>query len=315
MSTAPMRSESHPAISNSSPQSVPMAIPRKILFATDFSRQSNLALRYALPIARKYKSKVFAVHITPAIVGLPESAREGLRALGYKAKVEFPDELNKLEEDLSGIPHEIRSKKGDVWSELSAIVEKEQIDLVVAGTHGRSGVGKLLLGSVAEKIFRRAPCPVLTVGPAVSGETDSIVDLHEILFATDLSDASMAAVPHAVSLAQENHSRLYILHTLDSPATPEEENALKDRLRNIVPRDANLISQPKVFVEYGQPAERILAVAEELAIDLIVLAVRRTPVIFEAAAHLPVATAYKVITQAICPVLTVREPSGMKLRG
>jgi nucleotide-binding universal stress UspA family protein len=289
-----------------------MAIPRKILFATDFSRQSNLALRYALPIARKYKSKVFAAHIVPAIVNLPESAREGLLALGYKPKAEFPEELEQLEHALSGIPHEILSEKGDVWSKLSAIVDKEQIDLIVAGTHGRSGVGKLLLGSVAEKIFRRAPCPVLTVGPAVSGETDSIVDLHEILFATDLSDASMAALPHAVSLAQENRARLYILHTLDNPATPEEEDALKERLRKIVPNDANLISQPKVFVEYGHPADRILAVAEELAIDLIVLGVKRTPVIFEAAAHLPVATAYKVITQAICPVLTVREPSGTK---
>ena len=245
-------------------------------------------------------------------MGLPEGAREGLRALGYKPKVEFPVEMEQLEQDLSGIPHEIRSGKGDVWSELSAIVEKEHIDLIVAGTHGRSGVGKLLLGSVAEKIFRRAPCPVLTVGPAVSGETDSIVDLHEILFATDLSDASMAALPHAISLAQENYARLYILHTLDGPATPEEEDALKERLRKIIPDDANLISQPKVFLEYGHPAERILAIAEELAIDLIVLGVRSAPVIFEAAAHLPVATAYKVVTQAICPVLTVREPSGTK---
>ncbi len=307
MSTAPIRRENNPAMSASVHSTAATVFPRNILFATDFSRQSNLALRYALPIARKYNSKVFAAHIAPEIVGLPESAREGLRALGYKPKAEFHDEFEKLEKDLSGIPHEMRTQKGDVWSELSAIVEKEHIDLIVAGTHGRSGVGKLLLGSVAEKIFRRAPCPVLTVGPAVSGETDSIVDLHEILFATDLSDASMAALPHAVSLAQENHARLYILHTLESPATPEEEDALKVQLGKIVPDDANLISQPKVFVDYGHPADRILAVAEELAIDLIVLGVRRTPVIFEAAAHLPVATAYKVITQAICPVLTVRE--------
>jgi nucleotide-binding universal stress UspA family protein len=146
---------------------------------------------------------------------------------------------------------------------------------------------------------------VLKVGPAVSGEPDSIVDLHEILFASDLSTVSMA-LPYASAFAEENEARLYILHVTEKPVEAVDEDALKDRLRNLVPKGAKLTSQPEVVVEYGPPAERILGVAEELAMDLIVLGVKRTPLHFEASPHLPLATAYKVVRQAVCPVLTVR---------
>jgi nucleotide-binding universal stress UspA family protein len=229
-----------------------------------------------------------------------------LQVIGVQRGSDAQDAVASLTTQLCSIPHEILSRKGDVWTELSKIVETNKIDLIVAGTHGRSGVGKLLMGSVAEKIFRRASSPVLTVGPAVSGEPDSIVDLHEILFATDLSTVSMAALPYASALAEENEARLYILHVTEKPVEAVDEDALKDRLRNLVPKGAKLTSQPKVVVEYGPPAERILGVAEELAMDLIVLGVKRTPLHFEASPHLPLATAYKVVRQAVCPVLTVR---------
>src|SRR6202165_2369410 len=196
---------------------------RNILFATDFSRQSALALTYALPITHKYGSKVYATHVMPEQIGLPASAREGLQAIGVQRASDTHDALASLRIQLSSIPHEILSRKGDIWTELSKIVETNKIDLIVAGTHGRSGVGKLLMGSVAEKIFRRASCPVFTVGPAVSGEPDSIVDLHEILFATTRIAASVAPLPYACALAQENNARLYILHVADKPLEAVDE--------------------------------------------------------------------------------------------
>jgi nucleotide-binding universal stress UspA family protein len=276
---------------------------KNILFATDFSRQSRLALTFALPITRKYGATIYAAHIVPEQIGLPVSAREGLRAIGVR-RGNDTQESEGLRAQLCTIPHEILSRKGDVWTELAKIVETSKIDLIVTGTHGRSGVGKLVMGSVAEKIFRRASCPVLTVGPGVCGAPD--VDLHQILFATDLSAVSVAALPYAISLAEENNARLYILHVAEKPVEAAGENALRDRLHTLVPQGAKLTSQPKVIVEYGPPAERVLAVAEELAMDLIVLGVKRTPVHFEASPRLPLATAYKVVSQAICPVLTVR---------
>ena len=161
-------------ISNSLKPSAMFEISMKnILFATDFSEKSAVALTYAQPIARKYGSHLFAAHVLPDL-GLPSSIHEGLHALGVRPAAEDNDALTNLHARLSDIPHEMLSRRGDVWMELSKIVESNKIDLIVAGTHGRTGVGKTLMGSVAEKIFRHASCPVLTVGPSVSAEPDSI---------------------------------------------------------------------------------------------------------------------------------------------
>ena len=276
-----------------------------ILFATDFSRQSSLALTYVLSVARKYGATIYLAHVMPEQIGLPASAREGLGALGVQRGSDTKEAVASLGAQLGNVPHEILSGKGDVWAELSKIVKTSKIDLIVAGTHGRSGVGKFLMGSVAEKIFRHAPCPVLTVGPAVSGEPESIVNLHEILFATDLSAASMAALPYAISFAEENNAQLCVLHVAAKSAAANED-MLKHKIRGLIPEAARLMSQPKVIVEYGLPAGRILSVSQELAIDLIVLGVKRAPVHFDASPHLPLATAYKVVSLATCPVLTVR---------
>ena len=286
--------------------SVSFASIRNILFATDFSHSSNTALPYALSVARKHGAKVHALHVLPEPLGLPASVREGLQAVGAQPKHEVADGIADLAARLSHTPHEILSRKGDIWAELSKVIGEQGIDLIVIGTHGRSGVGKVLMGSVAERIFRQAPCPVLTVGPAVSGEPTSIADLHEILFATDFTEESLAALPYAVSLALEHDARLYLLHVANGPMEPEAERLLKSRMLNLIPSNVNLSSEPKAFVEYGPPAERTLAIAEELATDLIVLGVKRIPMNFEPSTHLPLATAYKVVSQALCPVLTVR---------
>jgi nucleotide-binding universal stress UspA family protein len=277
---------------------------KRLLFATDFSRASAGALPYALAIAEKYGAKLYAAHITPEPVGLPASVREGLHALGAKPDRKDREALLYLEAQMRRVPHEILSQTGDVWTELSEMVRTKEIGLIVIGTHGRAGAGKVLMGSVAEKIFRHAPCPVLTVGPDVSGEPGSIADLHEILFPTDFSPESLAALPYAISLAQEDKARLYLLHA----ARPSEaaEAPLEARLRNLVSPEAKLFCEPKIFVEFGPPAERIVALAEELGTDLIVLGVKRTPSFFEPSTHLPQAIAYKVVSQATCPVLTVR---------
>lgn len=277
---------------------------KQILYATDFSHPSAEALPYALALARKYEAKVLAAHVTPEPIGLPGAVREGLQSLGFKQDQICRDGLAHLETQLHGYSHEVLWRQGAVWHELAEIVRSEHVDLIVIGTHGRTGAGKLLVGSVAETIFRKASCPVLTVGPGVSGEPGSIADLHEILFPTDFSPESLAALPFAISLAQQDDARLYLLYVA-SKSQPGE-TLLDGQLRNLVPLDANLFSEPKVFVEVGPPAEKILEVAEELGTDLIVLGVKGTPALFEASAHLPQATAYKVVSGATCPVLTVR---------
>ena len=95
-----------------------------------------------------------------------------------------------------------------MWSTLSELIKTHQIDLAVIGTHGHGGLTKVFLGSVAEQIFHKAPCPVLTVGPNVSTDPVSIAAIHQILYATDFTPESLAAVPYAISLAEENQAHL-----------------------------------------------------------------------------------------------------------
>lgn len=278
---------------------------KNILYATDFSRYSDAALPFALSIARKYGSQVFAVNIVSLLPFPSSSPTQALQALAAQGVREARETMQRVEERCGDIPHETLIRKGEIWAELAKIVAEKEIDMIVCGTHGRTGVNKMLLGSVAENIYRQAPCPVLTVGPNVSGEPESVGDIHTILYPTDFTSESMAAAPYAISLAQENQARLYLLHVAEIPVSTAVEREVASRLRGLVPGDADLACAPKAFVDFGDPAHKITELAEELMVDLIVLGPRR-PAIFRGASHLPGTTAQFVVSRAICPVLTAR---------
>ena len=276
-----------------------------ILFATDFSKQSNVALPFALSIAHKYGSKIIATHVlTPPPLGnFPTIEVQALAAQALREAHDYTDELGRR---LGAIPHETLLRKGEIWDELSTVAKDKHIDLIVLGTHGRAGVSKLLIGSVAERIFRQSTSPVLTVGPNVSGEPRSVADIHTILCPIDFTPESLAAFPYAVSLAQENQARLYLMNVSPAPVYDFEKSSLITRLKALVPPEANLWCEPKAFVESGDPADRILEQAEELGVDLIVLGIRPVSTLAGTRTHLGTATAYKVVSHAICPVLSVR---------
>jgi nucleotide-binding universal stress UspA family protein len=184
--------------------------------------------------------------------------------------------------------------------------------LIVIGTKGRTGLERALLGSAAEEIFRRAPCPVLTVGPHISRDTERRLEMKEILYATDFSPESLSALPYAVSLAQEHQARLTILHVIGEEKVGELVHAgnyvesTKRRLRALVLPEANAWCEPNFRVEKGPAAEKIMEVAIALGADLIVLGVRGAAGHMGTATHLSHPTAHRVVIQAECPVLTVR---------
>lgn len=274
-----------------------------VLFATDFSKHSNQALPFVLSIARKYGSTISAVHIITSPLGEITPTIE-MQAIGAQLLRDAEQSMKDLNVRLHGVSHETIIRKGDICEQLATIVDQKGIDLIVVGTHGRAGVSKILMGSVAERIFRQATCPVLTIGPNVSGEPGSIADIHTILYPTDFSSESLAALPYAVSLAQENQSRLYLFHVTPTPVP--DSDSLMLRLRALVPPEARLWCEPKVFVDSGDPAEKVLDLSEELAVDLVVLGTKHVSRFAGTRTHLGMATAYKIARQAICPVLSVR---------
>jgi nucleotide-binding universal stress UspA family protein len=166
-----------------------------------------------------------------------------------------------------------------------------------------------LLGSVAEQILRQARCPVLTVGPHVTarpylnGQPEEAAKLREILYATDLAADFPVAAPYAISLAQENQARLALLYVIEEPVRPSDVAEMKvGKLRQLLPRDADLWCEPHYLVERGIPAEKILEAADRRNADLIVLGAHPARWL---ATHVNAGTVHKVVSEAKCPVLTV----------
>jgi len=263
-----------------------------IMLATDLSFSVEGLVPYVMETARVYGSKVLAVHVRTNEWG----------ELQEEAAV-------RLKNQLGGIPHEVIIKDGDVQSELLTFVQQECVDLVVVGTHGRTGIGRALLGSVAEAIFREAPCPVLTIRSQMLRPGAEPPTVKEVLLATDLTSVSAEATRYAVALAQENHCGLNILHVLPQSdeaiaiAQQRVTEALR-RLEEAVPRGTHLWCDPYCLVEEGNPAEKILEVASKYSVNMIVLGIR--PHSLGLATHLARRTAHRVVVGATCPVLTVR---------
>lgn len=285
---------------------------KNLLFLTDFSEPSEAALPFAISIARAYGSNTFVLHVlmpdpllysTPTSVPVAEEAQEDAAKAG----------MQRISSQLAGLPHETALEWGaGVWPSVEQALKLHSIDLIVAGTHGRTGAEKLLLGSVAEEIFRRSPVPVLTVGPAVSRGIHTAGRFHSVLFATDFSSHSLAALPYALSLAQENQARLTLLHILPHDRTSALDlnqtatAAALSKLKKLIPEGAANWCRPETLVEAGEPAAAILAVAKRQQTDLIVLGVKNLAEHLGAVTHLGRATAHKIVAHAQCSILTVR---------
>jgi len=266
---------------------------QNILFATDLSPAASAVFPYVLEIARLYGSKVYAVHIK---TGEWDKLQE--------------QEADRLKGLLKGVPHEFLVEGGDVRTMLLELVGLKGIDLIVVGTHGRTGLGRVLLGSVAGAIFREAPCPVLTVGQRLILDPKWTLKVKEVLYATDLTPVSAAAAHYAISLAQENQARLTILNVAPEAkagkmlGSGQQEASITRQLQELLPPDAKLWCQPSFMVESGEPAEKILDMAWAYKADIIVLGIRQHSV--GMATHLSRPTAHRVVAGASCPVLTVR---------
>ncbi len=286
---------------------------KNILFLTDFSEPSEIAIPFATAIAREYESKVYALHVltpVPPAYASPESAAAAIEGLEEGAQVG----MQRVDAQLVGVPHETMIVRGEsVWPAVEQALGESEIDLVILGTHGRTGAIKLLFGSVAEEIFRRARVPVLMIGPSVKKGVHAGGQFRRVLFATDFTQEAQAAAAYAISMAQENQARLLLLHVMRDPDFKTSKRTSQDSVANVmhqlyelVPPEAELWCRPEPTVRFGNPADRILQAAMELEADLIVLGVRDAAGHLGAATHLERTTAHKVVAHATCPVLTVR---------
>ncbi len=279
---------------------------RRILLATDFSSCSERALQYAVSVARHYDATLYLAHVVPE--EMPASApttasRPSLR----RAEQEMANLLTSGV--LRGVPHQVLLSTGVLWNCVQKMITENSVDLVVVGTHGRTGVRKLMLGSAAEEIFRKSPCPVLTVGPQVHDEAPPRIRFQQILYACDLTPATERATAYALSLAREFRAQLTILHAISDTETthPERQEAMRrgvlERLQALLPAETREQCPIQLLAAFGPAPTVILDRVRALGADLIVMGVRRTA---SFPGHLPPATTYQVVCEAPCPVFTVR---------
>ncbi len=286
------------------------AVIKNILYATDFSPYSNAALPLALAMTHQHKAKLYAVHVLTPDSYLLFASPESWPAILESGEPELQRNAERLEAQLRGVPHQVLRLTGDISEVIFRVVRENQIDMMVLGTHGRTGVRRMLMGSAAEKIFRQSFIPVLTVGPNVSPQK-TVAEVNRVLFATDFSPESLAALPHAISIAHEHHARLAVLHVLVEPGTeaynPETKTGVAlRRLKELVPAELGLLFEPEFAVGFGDPSEVILRFASERSSDLIVLGIRPPRASGTSLTHFANTTVQKIVSHAHCPVVTVR---------
>jgi nucleotide-binding universal stress UspA family protein len=302
---------------------------KRILVPIDFSEYAGHALAFAATLAGWYEAQVCALYVytqwpifseipsfdAGAIAGVPLAAVDRDAILQHMTAFVAPHARN-------GVVIDVSFREAlDVHREILAQAEARTSDLIVLGTHGRSGFEHLILGSVTEKILRKARCPVLVVPRRVGDAALAhAVHVQQILCPVDFSEASLAALGYAMSLAEEADAHLTLLHVEEVPPELLVQPAVGEidvdgiraaaraehlrRLRSLVPESVKTFCTVETQVSDGRASRAVLRVAADRKADLIVMGVQGRGAMDVA---LFGSNTHEVIRAATCPVLTMRK--------
>jgi nucleotide-binding universal stress UspA family protein len=297
-----------------------MSTFHRILCPTDFSEASRRALLHALGIARRQECGIAVLHVQSAFAVAAQveaglyvnelpSAQDAL--IDFVAKT-----VNDQHHDI-----ELVSKTGDVVEVIIEQAKRESSDLLIMGTNGRSGIARVLLGSVTEQVLRRADCPVMTIPAAAAGPHDGDREMFDpILCPSDFSRSCRKALKLALSIADQADARVILMHALQWPTLMGGSLPLPvvadinangaDRRREALatlqlglPYNARSKGRYRARVVPGRPTETILRIAQEEHVGLIVMGVQSRGTIDRLIFG---STTREVIHAAACPVLSIR---------
>jgi nucleotide-binding universal stress UspA family protein len=289
-----------------------------ILCPIDFSEFSVRAYHHAVSLAEHYQAKLVAQHVVElwrhpsasfaASAGLYEEFEQALRESGSE----------QLQEFVKNHPHdeiqpELVVHQGIAPDSILSFAQAEKTDVIVMGTHGRRGFDRLMLGSVTDRVMRRAPCPVLAVGKASHDSMAADEERHHprhlsrILFCTDFSENSERALNYALSARAEYDAELTLLHVLEevSPPAKKKEAITRaaEQLEKLIPSEGRKTLKIKTAVRIGKPYRQIIQLALEAQIDLVTMGVHGRGELDLAVFG---STTYRVMQLGSCPVLAVR---------
>jgi len=287
----------------------------RILCPIDFSEFSVNAFDCAQSLAWHYKATLFLLHVIDTLglcypyYAFPEPYIDicgELRADAQRQLQQFAKKHSRC-----GIEPRCAVQDGAITEAILSFAKAESTNLIVMGTHGLRGIDHLTLGSVTEKVLRKAPCPVLAVrkpphGFATQPGRPELIHLERILCCTDSPDDPGAAWNHAVSLAEQYSAHLTLLHVMEnitSSSDIEDETAkVLKRLEKQISPSVRETGMTKAAVRIGKPYQQIVELALESKTDLIVIGVRGRNALDLAVFG---STTYRVIQLGPCPVLVV----------
>lgn len=289
---------------------------KNILCPVDRSPSSLQAFGYAIALARWQRARLDLLEVVETVSRAGASRASKLDAVPQETRKSLERDLRRVlvSRRASDLKVEIFMRKGNVVQEILAHAKARRPDLVVIGSHGHSGVRRLVLGSVSEKVLRLATCPVLTVRCGVRLVRRNLSPFATILCPTDFSAAAAEAVGYAQRLAEESDAKLIVMNAIDWPfdkaATSgplaelrkSTELNVREALDRLLPRSSSGSRRGQVVVSVGKASAAILKLARARSVDLIVMGVSG-----RGASDVAVlgSTTHHVIREGECPVLTV----------
>ena len=280
-----------------------------VLIASDLTHQSDAVVTIGLDFARLFGAHAEIAYVLPtgeyALAG-----GEGILAGRDAARRDLVELKNRLRRNAAyddESDQQVMMLEGPVAECLLQCACDKKIDLIVVGTHGRGGIGKALLGSVAEKVFRHSSVPVLTIGPNIH-HTRGWDHVRQILAPCDLTPKSHPAVKYACDLAKAHNSKVTVLYVVEDANEGTRVDAdrvrarIRERLVDIVGCQAEGLDVT-YKIEFGRVAPTILDVASSLSADLVVLGIRPSSGVLD---RFQWPIAYELVREATCPVLTMR---------
>jgi nucleotide-binding universal stress UspA family protein len=293
-----------------------------ILCPVDLSESSLPPLAHAAALARWYKSQLTVLHVVPTFdpMPVPSESFGGARLIYPVPREEVLSVLRRVVDTAGAGPIDtvLSAEPGDP---AKVIVDQAVVipaDLVVMGTHGRGGLERFMVGSIAEKVLRRAPCPVLTVPPHATTTPPAEVRFKKILCAMDFSPAAQQGFGLALDLARQADGSVTVLHIIEW-LTEEEPRThahfkvsefrehladdARERLHGLVADEPQTWTTIQEVVVLGRAHREILRVAAQAQADLIVMGAQGRGGL---GLTLFGSTTQQVVRGASCPVLTVR---------
>jgi nucleotide-binding universal stress UspA family protein len=281
----------------------------RVLIATDFSAASQAAYRTALDTCVRFGASLIILHVFE-YGEMPPPETGGLLLEMQMLREKCQKSLEDLcqQSGCAGVKCETILLDGNAAACILDTLNAKQIDLAVLGTNALHGFERLVFGSTAETVLRKAHCPVLTVGPRVSTCSNGHQPNGPVIFATDFDFTTMHAIRYAACFANLMSAPLHCLHvlprTLEAGCQSEIVPAImSEALQQLASESGVVIEAPTCATTFGSEISyAVVDYARQQNAKLIVLGVRQASLL---ASHVPEHITYRVITEANCPVLTM----------